>query len=815
MPSALRLLARLQIIAAFLISVNGWAQQPQPATKADSIRLQRAKTEEIKQRQKEADREKKLKEVIAADSTLNTIGIDSLLDKIENVHMTLDRINSTTDHGFNTSDIEDGLPEVDSNIAIIDENLQLYDSVLEVKNLQMFQGLLNDMEDELSDWRNTLAGYNKDLAGMNAQMAAFKKDSVLRVLVADTAFRNLYLNELVELKGKWQTAVKSIHSNTTKLSKLEADVSNAYFRIIDLKNRVRIQLRKLSVKAIGKEYDYLWNVKSDTVNNNRQLRALVRKSYHSQRRILGYYVHKTGSDRLWMVIIGALFVIWVFRNYRYLQKNDAQSYATALHYKHLQKLPILSAIVALLCLAPFFDIHPPSAYVQISSLVLLVALTVLFFRSWPGRLFYYWLGIGVLYLVFIFVGAILTPSFAYRLCLVGLNIVSIIFGIFFLLKVLKTVSISAMIKPVAVVYLILNFAAIFCNLFGRLSLAKIFGNTAIFGLMQIIALSVFVQIVTEAVQLQILVNRHKDGVWARVTFTDIRINLQRILVGVSTVLWLIVFTISMNIYNILFFIISRFLTTPRKIGSTTFEIGNILLFLAIIYVSNKLQKGVGRLYEANEKNGVPTIDKTGSRLVITRLILLTIGFLLAVAASGLPMDKITIVLGALSVGIGLGLQSIVNNLVSGIILIFERPFRIGDYIELDGKKGRVRDIGIRASKLLTEDGAEIIMPNADLLSGRVVNWTLRDNNARLELPLTIEPGPKIEDVQQWVLETIDNSKHLIKEITPEILITGITDKAITLNVRVWVNDLHEMQTIKSELLNSIYTNLAQHQVKMI
>src|SRR6185312_14447692 len=122
----------------------------------------------------------------------------------------------------------------------------------------------------------------------------------------------------------------------------------------------------------------------------------------------------------------------------------------------------------------------------------------------------------------------------------------------------------------------------------------------------------------------------------------------------------------------------------------------------IIYVSNKLQKGVGRLYEANEKNGVPAIDKTGSRLVITRLILLIIGFLLAVAASGLPIDKITIVLGALSVGIGLGLQSIVNNLVSGIILIFERPFEIGDFIELDNKKGRVRNIGIRSSKLVTD-----------------------------------------------------------------------------------------------------------------
>ncbi len=87
-----------------------------------------------------------------------------------------------------------------------------------------------------------------------------------------------------------------------------------------------------------------------------------------------------------------------------------------------------------------------------------------------------------------------------------------------------------------------------------------------------------------------------------------------------------------------------------------------------------------------------------------RLILIILGFMLAIAASGLPVDKITIVLGALGVGIGLGLQTIVNNLVSGIILIFEQPFGIGDYIELNGKKGVVRDIGIRSSGLVTAEG---------------------------------------------------------------------------------------------------------------
>ena len=100
-----------------------------------------------------------------------------------------------------------------------------------------------------------------------------------------------------------------------------------------------------------------------------------------------------------------------------------------------------------------------------------------------------------------------------------------------------------------------------------------------------------------------------------------------------------------------------------------------------------------------------------SKLLVTRLVLLIGGFLIAVAASGLPVDKITVILGALGVGIGLGLQNIVSNFVSGIILIFDKTIRIGDVVELSDKKGRVKEIGVRASTLLSDEGAEIIIPN--------------------------------------------------------------------------------------------------------
>jgi small-conductance mechanosensitive channel len=250
-------------------------------------------------------------------------------------------------------------------------------------------------------------------------------------------------------------------------------------------------------------------------------------------------------------------------------------------------------------------------------------------------------------------------------------------------------------------------------------------------------------------------------------------------------------------------------------GSTTFQLGNILLFIFILYISHLLQKGVGSLYGKASESWDPDVRKNASRLAIMRLTLIVIGFLIAVAASGLPVDKITIVLGALGVGIGLGLQSIVNNFVSGIILIFEQPFRIGDYIELGDKKGRVLDIGIRSSKLLMEEGAEVIMPNADLLSGRVINWTIHNDNIRIEIPLSLEPGHPFDEVSTTIAEALKESDNVMKEQQSEVLLTSINDKAMNVTVRVWINNVHREQIIRGELLNKIHDHLTQKGIKML
>jgi potassium efflux system protein len=756
------------------------------------------------------------KALVLSDSALNEIGIDSLLGKIENVHNTLDRINNATATGFDTRDIENNLGDIDSNIDIIDDNLSLYSSVLDVKNLQMFDVLLTSLQNQLSDWRTTVFKYNKDLADMNMDMAAFRRDTILKSLIADSAFRSLYLNEIKDLKSKWALAKKSISDNLTSVNHLQATLSNEYFTTIDLQNRIRDLLKKTSVKSMGKEYAYIWDINKRSEAVNQEAENISRKSYRGQRKILMYYFKRNTNDQLWMLFAGVIFFLWIFRNFRKLQKDTTADHLSGHSFMFIKKISILSTLVVLFNISPFFDIHPPTAYVEIMELLLVLTLTLLVRKNWPQELFNCWLVISVLYFIFSFTGALLTPGFGFRFFLLFLNISSVVFGIIWF-RILKkhTLVFSGMIRFVSVVFIIMNFTATVCNIFGRLSLAKIFSVTSIYGLTQIIGLSIFIRIIMEAFHLQTIVTRLKGGFAANLNFQRIQTLLGRALIIVSVIIWSIVFTISLNIYNLLFEKTYSFLTSPHTVGNTTFEIGSILLFICIIYVSNLLQQGIGSLYGKEESNWDPEVKKNGSRLAMTRLIFIVLGFLIAVAASGLPMDKITIVLGALGVGIGLGLQTIVNNLVSGVILIFEQPFRIGDFIELGDIKGRVLDIGIRSSKIVREEGAEVIMPNADLLSGRVINWTLRNDNVRVELPISIEAGHPFEEVKTIILDELKGSEHVVKTQPMEIYLTAVSDKSMDLNVLLWIDDVHKQKAIKSQLLNSIYGALATKQIKIV
>jgi potassium efflux system protein len=740
--------------------------------------------------------------------------LDTITRRLDNLHLTLNRINDFTSLGFNTRKVEQQLPEIGDNIQSIAENLSLSGTVPDFKSLQLYTVLLENIKEQLEGWRNSLFHYNIDLISMNNEIDEFTHDSVIHQLIRDTAFRRMYLDEIRELGEKWKQADTATHSHLDKITKLQSVISNYYFRTIDLQNQVGVLRSELTGTIFNKEYSYLWEFRDTGSAGTGELAA---RSYKGQQRIMGYFIRENWDDYIYVLILGVLFFLWVWNNFRLIGKSpDPAKVLGQTPLDYLRKYPVSASLVVMLSIIPFFDIDAPAAYAHLIQLPLLITLSVMFASRWPKRLFYFWLFLIVLYVLFSAANLVLVPRMSVRYWLLVLQLISVSLGYIAIRKITLGVRLNRIVWVVAILYEICNVLAILCNAWGRLSLSRLFSTSAIFGLVQAVGLAVFVDCLMQAFALQSAASKlNQAGPTISLLYSKVHRGLYRLLLLLSSVTWLVVFATNMDIFDPIYRVVGNWLNISRSIGSISFQYGNVLVFIVILYVSHVLQKYIGYLFGASDGQNVQQEGKKGSRLVMMRLVLIIIGFFLAVIASGLPIDKITIVLGALGVGVGLGLQNIVNNLVSGVILIFESPFQIGDYIELNGKKGIVRDMGIRSSRLVTEEGTEIIMPNGDLLSGEVINWTVQNSRVRIEVPITVEAGPTLEQINDIVQDALKDNPDLSKDNKPKVLLSTANDKTLSFTIVAWVGNIAQIQNLKSEILRLMYLRLKEKGIKTV
>ena len=186
-----------------------------------------------------------------------------------------------------------------------------------------------------------------------------------------------------------------------------------------------------------------------------------------------------------------------------------------------------------------------------------------------------------------------------------------------------------------------------------------------------------------------------------------------------------------------------------------------------------------------------------------------VGGALTLAALGIDMTKVTLLAGALSVGIGFGLQNVVNNFVSGLILIVERPVGVGDVIEMGALSGTVTRIGIRSSTVRTGQGAEVIVPNGELVSKDVVNWTRSDRQRRYDIDVGVAPGSDPEQVMRLLVEAAADAPEVLKNPPPRAMFKGFGDSSLNFTLLAWVPTvdvgLQAQNTLRVAILRKLET----------
>ncbi len=247
------------------------------------------------------------------------------------------------------------------------------------------------------------------------------------------------------------------------------------------------------------------------------------------------------------------------------------------------------------------------------------------------------------------------------------------------------------------------------------------------------------------------------------------------------------------------------LTTKIERGALSLSLGDVLLFFLTVWAAYLLS---AFLRFALGEDVYPRLQvPTGLSYAVSSLlnyVILALGVVAGMAVVGVNLTRVTVMAGALGVGIGFGLQSVVNNFVSGLILLFERPIHVGDNIAVGDLTGEVKRIGIRASTIRTRQGAEIIVPNAQLVTDKVTNWTLSDQLRRIDIPVGVNYGADAKDVIAVLVQVARNHPHVLKTPPPYCLFTGLGDSTINFELRAWTDAYTDWNHIRSDLTAAIY-----------
>lgn len=252
-------------------------------------------------------------------------------------------------------------------------------------------------------------------------------------------------------------------------------------------------------------------------------------------------------------------------------------------------------------------------------------------------------------------------------------------------------------------------------------------------------------------------------------------------------------------------------------GKTDFTITDLFLVLIAIAVIALLARGVRRLLLNYILDKTP-LDLSVRHAVATsaQYLIVIVGFLLLLqSAAEIDLTMLGLVAGGVGVGVGFGLQNIANNLISGFFILFERPIKVGDRIEVGEVHGHVVHIAARATTVRTNDNIDIIIPNSSFTSFNVINWSHGDQRVRFRIPVSVAYGSDARQVERLLLEVAEENENVLKEPSPRVVFWAFGDSALEFQLRVWTTRmLHRRGVFFGQLNLAIYEKFQEHGVRI-
>lgn len=758
---------------------------------------------------KERIRETKKKFHPIEIKALNDTLIPTLVNKVASYTFTIGRDSFLLSHNYDLVPIEENLPDIEKMIKSFRAIFNRVGQQMNFQGLNTSTIILQDIAVRLSSYEATLNDYKNTLNVSNKKVQKITTDTSLFVEVSDSALKD-------EIDDVIYESTSLQRQQRLKLAEINLVSSRVSINLFEAKDIISDML----YLSISQKMNLFTPEKAPLFQSDKSQYSQTTKMVTAQGMVVAgkvilIYLAARINLLILSFIIFVLIFIWCKLNIHRIQKRkDADEVMEQVSF--LKRSVIIGCLLGLFTYAPLFFADPPSALLCAFDLLRFAALTILIFPFLTKSFKWTWIVFIILWLYYAWDNLLLHASFEERWMLLAAGILLVLVCVKAIVqskKIFRQIGNSPVTKTLLIFILKVTVFSILFNLTGNFYLAKIAGATAIQCLMLAITLKVFCEMVVEAIYLQSEAY-HESRFSEFLNFEKLKLNLRRTLWILACIVWLAALVRDLTLYSWFSHVFVHFLKEKRPIGKYHFTFASVLVFIFIIWLSSIISRIVN--YFFGYEKSITTGKRSGlnSMVLILRLCIWAVGFLIAVAAAGIPLDKISIMLGALGVGIGFGLQTIVNNLVSGVILAFERPVQVGDQIEVGGKSGTVKEIGVRASKINNSEGADIIIPNGDMLSQHLINWTMQNRNKRVGFTMGVPYDSNLARIQSLILDKLKTHEDILHYPEPSMIVMNFGPLAVDLQILFWVPDLNNASTIRTNIMMEVKEMLSKEGIQL-
>jgi potassium-dependent mechanosensitive channel len=751
----------------------------------------------------------RISDSILEEAEIKDTTVPNMVNKVESYSFTLNRSEGFLTRRLDTAGILAAVSGLERSLNFFKNRLEKNDDPLNLRNLNTAAIMLNEHAERLHGWEDQLTQYGQQ---MNLNLTSLNKIS------HDTTLNNPSLDstlhgQLTSVHERAGSLDSLQHLALVKIKTLRNRVSINSLLVQDLITEIRYRTQTLRANMLKEEEPPLFSACSSDYDAS--FAEIVVDAMGRSYRVITIFMQATWDNRLVNILIWLLLLTWFLITLHHLRKAKENKDIFE-HVSFIKKSALVSSLLLLFTYGPFLYASAPMSYLHLNELFRLIALSILLIPYLTKKARWAWLLLCFLWIYFALDDLLLDAALGERwfLMIGGL----LLLGTCLFLYRKKTIIFSGLdLSPATGLVLILTMVqitlSIIANLAGRLTLSKLFAISSIQGLVLAVTLKVFSAILIDAIYIQSEAFRN-NRFSAFLNFIDLKDKLRRLLWILAVMAWVFSLLRNLTLYDQFYYVLDYFFSKKRAIGSISFSYSNLVIFLLIIWISSLLSRFVNFFFDQNRATGSTKRSKLGSITLIIRIGIWTAGFLIAIAAAGIPIDKISILLGALGVGIGFGLQNLVNNLVSGIILAFERPIQIGDLIEIGGRTGVVQEIGVRSSKIDNGEGANIIVPNGDMLSQQLINWTLNGRNRRSHLAISVPFKSDFKKAKDLIGEVIQQNDRIMKDPAPEVIVNAFANNAVSFEILYWLADFSEVQSLNNQLLLEIAESFSKNGIAM-